>query len=340
MKMLRLLALILACLSFSFVGFMSAQEADQSSEHEGTDNLRLRAEWFYHQRAYPLKRIPAGARQHALKQRDQMRLMEALSGNPLPASTSWTSIGPQPSTPLGTPFGGSPSASGRVSALAVDPTNSSIVYLGGANGGIWKSTDAGTTWTPLTDTEPSLSVGAIAIDPSNHNTIYVGTGEGNYAAGGIIGDSYYGAGILKSTNGGTSWTQITGPFVGPFGSDSIDGGAFIGALAVSPSNSQILLAGLYSASTTHPSGVYRSTNGGSSWTLVLDGNSSNPNPGTSIVFDPSNGNNVYAALGNFAGDASFLTNGVYKSTNGGQTWTKILGETGDVAGRIVLAIAP
>jgi hypothetical protein len=338
MRMFRLLTLTVVCLSSLFAGFAAAQDAE--SEHEDADNLRLRAEWFYHQRAYPLRHIPTGARQHALKQRNEMMQKQATLGPLLPSSTPmWTLIGPQPSIPLGSPFGGSPTASGRVSALAVDPTNASVVYLGGANGGVWKSTDAGNTWTPLTDAQPSLSVGAIAIDPSNHNTIYVGTGEGNYAAGGIIGDSYYGVGILKSTDGGSTWTQIAGPFVGPFGSTSLDGGAFIGALAVSPSSSSVMLAGLYTSSSTNPSGVYRTADGGTTWTLVLDGNNSSPNPGTSIVFDPTNGSNVYAALGNFAGDPLF-TNGVYKSTDGGLTWTVQLGETADVAGRIVLAIAP
>jgi len=338
MRMFRLLTLTVVCLSSLFLGFAAAQEAQE--EHEDADTLRLRAEWFHHQRAYPLKHIPTGARQHALQQRNRMMQMQAALTSLLPTSTpAWTLVGPQPSIPLGSPFGGSPTASGRVSALAVDPTNANVVYLGGANGGVWKSTDAGNTWTPLMDTQPSLSVGAIAIDPSNHNTIYVGTGEGNYAAGGIIGDSYYGVGILKSTNGGSTWTQIAGPFVGPFGSTSLDGGAFIGALAVSPSSSSVLLAGLYTSSATNPSGVYRTADGGTTWTLVLDGNPASPNPGTSIVFDPTNGSNVYAALGNFAGDPLF-TNGVYKSTDGGQHWTEQFGESSNVAGRMVLAIAP
>ena len=70
-------------------------------------------------------------------------------------------------------------------------------------------------------------MGSIAIDPSNHSTVYVGTGEENFS-----GDSYYGAGILKSVNGGSSWTQIKGPFVGPFSPNGYDGGGRIGAIAV------------------------------------------------------------------------------------------------------------
>src|SRR5438046_3081863 len=102
-------------------------------------------------------------------------------------SATWTLIGPEPTMPdEGFPYGGSPTVSGRVTALAVDLTNSSVVYLGAAEGGVWKTTDGGTTWNPLTDFEPSLAVGSIAIDPSNHNTMYVGTGEENFS-----GDSYF-----------------------------------------------------------------------------------------------------------------------------------------------------
>jgi hypothetical protein len=296
-----------------------------------SDMVSERAQWFYHQRRYPLNRIPTGARLKAL---GQLKLMSTYAAAQPLASASWSLIGPQPTTPLTTfTFYGAPTVSGRVTALAVDPTNASIVYLGAADGGVWKTTNGGSTWTPLTDTQPSLSVGSIAIDPSNHNTIYIGTGEENYAAGAFIGDSYFGAGILKSTDGGSTWTQDSGPFVGPFGPNNLDGGAFIGALAVSPANSQVLLAAVATTSTTHGSGIYRSADGGNTWTLVQGGE-----PGTAVIFDPTNGNTAYAALGAYAGDLA--NNGIYKSTDGGQTWVKVLGETANVIGRVALAIAP
>ena len=199
------------------------------------DIVRKRMDWFYRQRTFPLKHIPPGARLNALQQMKRMSAsaQQALL-SPGSSSSSWTLIGPQPTTPnLNSSFDGAPTVSGRVTALAVDPTNPSIVYLGAAEGGVWKTTNGGTSWSPLTDTQVSLAVGSIAIDPSNHTTVYVGTGEDNNNL-----DQYYGAGILKSTDGGNTWSHLSSPFAGPFGQNGIDGGAFIGAMAVSPANSQ------------------------------------------------------------------------------------------------------
>ena len=167
---------------------------------------------------------------------------------------SWTSIGPQP-TSAGTIF----VTSGSVNSIAIDPRNSKTIYVGSAEGGVWKTTNGGTTWKSLTDSQPSLANGAIALDPSNSEIVYVGTGEENFAI-----DSYYGAGILKSTNAGATWKNIVGPFLH----------AYIGGIAVSPSNNQVLLC----ASNI---GIFRSTDGAETWTRVLDG------IGTAVLFDPT-----------------------------------------------------
>jgi photosystem II stability/assembly factor-like uncharacterized protein len=240
-------------------------------------------------------------------------------------TSPWTSIGPEPTIPLlNEAFTGSPNISGRVTAIAVDPTNASITYIGGADGGVWKTTNGGTNWTPLTDTQASLAIGAIAIDPSNHNIIYVGTGEDNNNL-----DGYTGAGILKSTDGGTTWTHIPGQFVGPFGATA--GGGSIGALAVHPTNGQIVLAAV---SLPGADGIYRSTDGGATWTAT--GLSGSRLSGTGVVFDPTNGNNAFAAIGNAFGNTS---NGIYKSTDGGVTWTGPA-QTNPPPGRVTIAIAP
>jgi len=118
----------------------------------------------------------------------------------------WTLIGPQPLIgPDGKSYTGTMAHSGLVNAAAVDPRNSSVVYLGTAGGGVWKTTDGGQTWIPLTDNQPSLEIGALALDPSNPDTVYAGTSFSNSFF------SNLGAGILKSSDGGATWTQLPGP---------------------------------------------------------------------------------------------------------------------------------
>ncbi len=324
----------------------SAQLA--AAQHR-TDLLREREKWFHDQRAYPFQHIPAGAMQNAIAQRDRMRAAQSsvapssrkLSLDPLgiitfPGDGLWHANGPQPTNnPFGNVPGGEnvgfPTASGRVNAIAVDTTDATgqTVYLGGAAGGVWKTTTGGTTWTPMTDSQPSLAVGSIAIDPNSHNTIYVGTGEENFNI-----DAFFGAGVLKSTDGGNTWAQLgASTFVGPF-SPQI-GAARIGAIAVDPNNSSVVLAGAAFADQGSPSGIYRSADGGSTWTLALAGDA-----GTAVVFDPvASAKTAYAALGFPGGDTN---NGIYKSTDEGQTWTKLTVSTltGTQMGRITLAFAP
>ena len=148
--------------------------------------------------------------------------------------------------------------------------------------------------------------------------------------------SYYGAGVLKSTDGGTTWTQLGASLFGqPFSSCGICGGAYIGSLAVHPSQNQIILAGV--AQSGSGNGIYRSTDGGVSWTQVL----SIGIAGTEVLFDPTNGNVAYAALGGPNSQA----NGVYKSTDGGVTWARADAKGSNHlptagVGRIALAMAP
>jgi photosystem II stability/assembly factor-like uncharacterized protein len=292
------------------------------------DIVRRRTEWFYGQRAYPQPTIPAGARLSALNEMNVIIRNQASPAGP-PAgspSTQWTLIGPRPTNNTATSYWNYGASSGRITAIAVDPANSNNIYIGAAEGGVWKTTDGGTTWNPLTDTQPSLSFGSLAIDPTNSSIIYAGTGEADNS-----GDSYYGAGILKSTDGGSTWTQLGASTFGtPFNSCELCGGAKIGALAVDPSNNQVLLAGVQLSSTPSLNGIYRSADGATTWVSVLSGAT-----GSSVFFDPTNGNIAYAALGTAGGSN---VNGIYKSTNAGLTWSLVA--TGAGIGRISLAIAP
>ena len=301
------------------------------------DSPKQRGEWFYRQRAYPQQSIPPGARTDALAQMDRMRAREgqadksSASKSAAASADRWTMIGPRPESVLLTPPYGPPIASGRVSALAVDPRNPDVAYAGGATGGVWKTTDGGINWTPLTDDQPSLAIGSIALAPSNPDIVYAGTGEQNFS-----GDSYYGAGVLKSMDAGATWKHLPGSFVGPFSATSGGGGYRIGAIAVSPTNPNIVLAG-GSREIPGESGIFRSTDGGESWIAVLTGSA-----GTGIVFDPTNPDIVYSAIGRTNGDLKY---GVFKSIDAGATWTAANGTGANAlpitgGGRIEIAIAP
>jgi photosystem II stability/assembly factor-like uncharacterized protein len=335
---------------------------DTGSEEEGGetgDDPKQRADYFYRQRAYPFAQTPAGARQQSLQQLDAMVKQQRAMGILLdaaapslsvgfPGPSNWTSIGPQPVTNSagGTNFG-NPSATGRVTAIAVDPTttnmSSQVIYLGAATGGVWKSTDGGNSWNTIFDQNNSLAIGGIAIAPGagNNNIIYVGTGELNFS-----GDSYYGAGVYKSTDGGNTWSQQCGGasvnFCAPTFSGAFQGGGFfVGAIAVNPTNPNIALASVRNAGNAAVSGIYRTTDGGANWNLLASASGA---AGNSIIWNPSDSTIVYATLGERGTAAKF---GVYKSTDSGVTFTRLTGNgaTGNNLpttnlGRHEMAVAP
>ncbi len=318
---------------FLLCALAAAQEQSPPRFPGEPELWRKRAEWFYEQRAYPLGFIPANLRLKALRELDRMaedekRRVRAFSGERGVgiSSSQWTSIGPRPTN---SPPNVIPRlVSGWVSALAADSRNANVAYLGGAEGGVWKTTDGGLNWTPLTDTQPSLSIGSLALDPSNPDILYVGTGA--------LGSGTYGAGILKSLDGGATWTNLPGPFVGPFGPNTFfDGGVRILGLAVHPSSSSVLLAAVWRWPHSE-AGIFRSTDAGVKWAKVLSGAA-----GSQVVFDPTNGSIAYAGVGDFYGST---LDGFYKSTDAGLTWRPANG-TGSNAlptanvGNVVVAIA-
>jgi hypothetical protein len=209
---------------------------------------------------------------------------------PATGSNNWTPLGP-----MAIPNGQTYSAarvlvSGRVTAIAIDPTAPDTLYLGTAQGGIWKSTDNGGAWDPKTDNEVSLAIGALALDPNSPQIVYAGTGEGNFS-----GDSYYGLGILKSIDGGATWVNLAST-------------TFLGARfcrLVVDAGSGTPATRLFAAT---QSGLFRSIDGGVNWTLLTSGLPTNA-AATDVVLDAAT-NTVYVA---------FWNRGIYKSSNANVT---------------------
>lgn len=195
---------------------------------------------------------------------------------------TWTFLGPKPISSEYWAYEGN--AGGRVVSIAPHPVDPNIVYAASASGGLWKTINAGTTWTPITDELATLNCGAVAVSASSPDTIILGTGE--YQTGSN------GDGIFRSTDAGTTWTRIaTSTQVGPR----------INSIAIHPTNPQII----HAAGTN---GYFRTTNGGGTWGAIISANCS------AMRLDPLNPSNVYVAR---------RGNGIYKSTNSGGTFTKL-----------------
>jgi len=236
----------------------------------------IRQRWFFEQRAYPNNFIPADAYANAMYQRDALRQQ---NGNKM-LNINWVSLGPTPGYYFS--YG---NISSRIVTGAFNPINPSTIYIGPANGGVWKSTDNGVNWTPLTDDQPSMSMGAIAIDPTNPNIIYAGTGEATYS-----GASYYGRGLLKSTDAGNTWQHIT---------SGLPSSSYFSRIKIRPNHPNEILAALGSA------GLYKSTNNGINWTTLISGRCDD------VIFT-------------FTGDTAFAVGsgvGFRRSVDGGQTFT-------------------
>ncbi len=218
-----------------------------------------REKWFYEQRMYPYNYLPEDAYSGAFDQRSKMRRQ---LGFAFDNNVTWTSIGPTPGFhPIYS------QVSGRVTTVKYDPVNPSVIYIGAAFGGVWKSTNSGLNWISLTDNEVSLSSGSIAIDPLNTGIIYYGTGEANY----FTTSCYYGRGILKSTDGGVSWTNYT---------DGLPSLTYCSRIVIRPGNPSQVFAAMGT------SGLYKSTNSGINWVQILSGRCDD------IIFSPS-GLNAY-----------------------------------------------
>lgn len=236
--------------------------------------------------------IPRGALLQAYEQTRVMRAQqEARFGKAGVGRANWVWIGPG-------------NVGGRVISMLIDPGNASTMVVGTAGGGIWKSTNGAASWAPVDDFLPTLSVTALVANPTKFSTMYAGTGEG-LGNGGAL----FGAGVFKSTDGGDSWSQLSGTRVSDFGA--------VNSMAISL-DGQTLLAG------TTNGGIWRSADEGNSWTRVLDSADI-----SSVAFHPSDRQRAIAS--GRQGDVFF-------STDGGTSWNNATGVNG--TGRVVVAYAP
>src|SRR5579863_528178 len=226
-----------------------------------------------------------------------------------------------------------PSRGGRVVAVAGVPSQPDVYYFGGTGGGVFKTTDGGIHWEPITDGQVKTgTVGAIAIADSDPNVIYIGMGEGC-----IRGNASHGDGVYKSTDAGKTWKNV-----------GLAETQQIGRVRVHPKNPDIV----YVAALGHMSGpneergVFRSTDGGKNWKKVLF--KSNKAGAIDLILDPTNPNIIYASIWEIVRkpwtfDSGGPDSGLYKSTDGGDNWTEITRNSGlpkGIIGRIGIAVSP
>ena len=231
---------------------------------DGNEEVRDSPYWrgldFFRRRFSHLGFIPPGMREVQIGEIRRLRAAKspkvtmppALEPSmPVPGVCNWNPVGPGPVVVDATR-----SWSGRALSIAIDPTNPAIVYLGTAGGGVWKSTDNATTWSPKTDFNRSLAIGALAIDPNDPLRIFAGTGEYNDVGVG----TYYGNGILYSANGGDTWAELG---TATFERDEIS------AILFDPTDATSQQMFLSSSI-----GVYESPDGGMNWNPLRAGSAS------------------------------------------------------------------
>ncbi|MBI1798037.1 MAG: T9SS type A sorting domain-containing protein [Candidatus Eisenbacteria bacterium] len=307
----RSLALLLACaLGAALIAPRPAPRPDlgerDEARHEPND-------WFWAQRAFPSGAI------------DQDALLATIDDAKLARERLHTSVGLswQPAGPY--------NIGGRVTALAV-VAGGTTVYLGSANGGVFRSDDGGVHWTSIFDRDFGFSIGALALDPNDAQTVYCGTGEANSAV-----DTYDGAGLYRTRDGGQSWESL-----------GLIATRRIARVAIDPANTQrIFVAAMGTQFSTNPDrGLYRSEDGGASWSKVLFVTDSTGC--CDVAINPAHPETVYCATWERVRHPTYRRAygpecGIWISADHGATWTRLangLPAPSDDVGRIALAIAP
>ena len=289
-------------------GVKLAPGADSTQEREIGEDVNARAQWFLFQRTYPSREFPtASARFRAFGVATRNRLRQRrLAGA---AVTPWRPIGPAPTEPLHKENWGA--LSGRINSIAISPANSSLVLIGSTAGGVWRSTNAGASFTPVTDAvvgNADSSVAAIAFSKSNPSIVYAGFGDDFY--------NYLGNGLLKSTDAGASWTRI---------GDTYFPSGIVEKIEVHPEDpNRIYMAQFGKIDKTenrwYTTGFYLSTDGGASWRRTFIGEVRD------LASSPTDPKTLYlAATYTFDQSRKLIPQsaGLYRSTDKGGTWSPI-----------------
>jgi len=303
------------------IGLQSLFQSDHPL-HEGKSRAGIeedtegRSDWFTFQRSYPSNLIPADARLKAWQQRSRIEIDAFVPQ----ASSTWRPIGPSPTESAW--LGAWGMTSGRVNSIAVSPVNASLVIIGSSTGGVWRSTDGGDSFIPVSDDEVDLAVGSIAFSKSNPSIAYAGMGDTKLG--------YLGSGVLKSTDEGVTWQRVS--------NSSLPSPAAISRIEIDPANPNRIYVAQYamvSGNKLTSSGVYVSTDGGVTWTRTLAG------AARDLIIHPANSNIIYAGLSRIEKDTDPAF-GLYGSTNSGSTWSMLLGAQYDLTKRrdIRVAISP
>ncbi|MBK8646636.1 MAG: hypothetical protein IPN16_08885 [Gemmatimonadetes bacterium] len=265
--------------------------------------------------------------------------MSAVFTSPLAAQTRRPTAAAAPATPAsvaestftGLAFRniGPANMSGRMADIEGVAGDPSILYAGSASGGIWKSLNAGTTWTPIFDKQSVQSIGDLAVDPTNHEVVYVGTGEGN-----VRNSVSFGDGVYKTTDGGRTWTHL-----------GLRDTRHIPRVVINPKDPRkVYVAAIgHAFGPNEERGVFMTEDGGETWKKSLY--TDNRHGASDLDIDPQNPNILYAGLWYFdrkqwthrSGDEN---GGVYRSTDGGRSWQKMTKGLPKLMGRIGIKVAP
>src|SRR5262249_166692 len=266
-------------------------------EPEYVEEVEKGNQWFMFQRAYPFDSVPSEARLRAWESRpvESSRLKA-----PLAAQAEWQSLGPNPTT-SGIPNNWG-ATSGRITSIAISPADPQLVIIGGASGGIWRSTDGGSSFIPVSDDQVDLAVGSIAFCDQNPAIVYAGMGDD-------LG--YLGSGVLKSTNGGQTWSRVTNSTLPSLGSPT--------SIKVDPADPSRVYLGLYSMRVpgggVYSGALYVSTDGGANWSARL------PGLARDLAISPSDPHKIYLATSRV--DTGGQPPGLYRSTDGGSSWSNL-----------------